>query len=216
MQALSIIGLDVKNSHILKNITFNSIFSVNNIYNVGKGGGLYVFCQGESYNLSISGISFLRVTSEIKGSAIYISAGGVASMNFDLNDAVFSEISSVFGSMIHTEEFIILGGINFIFKNITYDNSTSSGALKAYDQIDKTNNYFAIQELKERSCMVIRQVNLIVTDLLILEVQDINLLISQQRGRLTIINARISNLIKLDYILKAIDANVSLTNVSIT
>ena len=64
--------------------------------------------------------------------------------------------------------------------------------------------------------MVIRQVNLIVTDLLILEVQDINILISQQRGRLTIINARISKLIKLDYILKAIDANVSLTNVSIT
>ena len=101
-----------------------------------------MICTGDSYNLSIIDISFNIVTSEIKGAGIYLASGTVKLFEFALINSTFNEISSVFGSIIYSEEFHSNSPVQFKFTNMSFDNSTS--LIKGYDSISKVNNIYAI------------------------------------------------------------------------
>ena len=92
------------------------------------------------------------VSSEIKGSAIYITAGTVNRMNFTMQRATFTDIASVTGSLLYTEEFLSSENVWFYFKDIEYDNNTD--VIRAYDGINKQNNIYAVQSLTEFSSIV--------------------------------------------------------------
>ena len=82
------------------------------------------------------------VTSEIKGAGIYLASGTVKLFEFALINSTFNEISSVFGSIIYSEEFHSNSPVQFKFTNMSFENSTS--LIKGYDSISKVNNIYAI------------------------------------------------------------------------